>query len=233
MAPWRWWDGHQWTPYMWPARATAGVSAASMADARRKEMSLTKWAKLGLASILVSAGGSWGETIGMAHTFRSTLDQITQNIDGQSTVFTQTTSFSAWSYIVPAIALSVAVVFLVWQHSAASVSRGLGYPARLTPGFGVASWFLPVAGIWYPYQALSDILPPDHPMRPLCFRAWVTWLGSGAATVVAFFLALASTAAAFGALTVASLLAVYAFFTGVRLIDAVDQDHTSRLRSGV
>ena len=222
LAPWRWWDGYQWTPYTWPGR--------ELVDARRKEASLHHWAKLGLIAMIVSAVGTWVSSLTIAHAFRSTVDQFGQNPYGPPPVFSpDSTAWFALSYLIPGVTAGVAVVFLVWQHSAATVARSLGYPARISPALGVGSWFIPIVNFWFPYQSLSDMLPPDHPMRPLCLRAWLAWIGVTAIDFVAFFLAFASTTAAVLAMAVAGLLLLYAFVTGRRLVDAVYLDHTYRL----
>ena len=155
LAPWRWWDGYQWTPYTWPAAPTHIVDTASLANARSKEIQLLKWAKV-----------------------------------------------------------------------------GLGYPARLSPARGVGSWFLPLANFWQPYYALSDLLPPDHPMRPFCLRAWLSWYGAAFVNLVALSVAFASDGAAVVVLALGAVLVVYTYVTGWRLIDAVHEDHTRQLSGG-
>ena len=232
-APWRWWDGLQWTAYTWPAAVPYDLSPASLAVARRKEATLLKWAKLGLASVLVGGAGSWINTFTISHAVRTTFDQFGQygqDTNGQYVVFNQ--DQSGWwtlSTALGAVALGLGVVFLVWQHSAAIVARSLGFPARVSPGAGVASWFIPIGNFWRPYWALSDLLPPDHPMRPLCLRAWLAWMGSTLVNVIAFFLALVSTDLAVVVLVIGTALVIYAFTTGRRLIDAVYLDHTRRM----
>jgi hypothetical protein len=83
-----------------------------------------------------------------------------------------------------------------------------------------------LANFWQPYHALSDLLPPDHPMRPLCLRAWVAWYGATFVNLVAFFSVLASPAAAVTALALGALLIIYTYVTGWRLINAVHEIHT-------
>jgi hypothetical protein len=226
VATWRWYDGYQWSPYTWPAN---GVTPLALAEARRKEASLRKWAKVGLTSMLVGAAVEWVSTFSAAHALRSAFDRFGQTVNGNAYTVQGATVSTGWADILLIGSAGIGVVFLVWQYSAATVARGLGYPARVSPGRGVGSWFLPIGNFWLPYQAMSDLLPPDHPMRPLCLRAWLAWTGAALVNFVAFFLALAWTAASVVAMTFSSLLIVYAFVTGIRLVDAVFRDHTYRL----
>jgi Domain of unknown function (DUF4328) len=99
----------------------------------------------------------------------------------------------------------VSVGFLIWQHSAATVARGPGYPSRTSPGFGVGSWFIPVINLWFPYWALSDTLPPEHPIRGRCLWAWLAYLGAGVAGAATFFVALVSNAAAIMPMVISGL----------------------------
>ena len=120
---------------------------------------------------------------------------------------------------------AVGIVFLIWQYSAARVARGLGDPAQTSPGFGVASWFIPIINLWFPYWALSDCLPPGHRLRPTALWAWLAYISSGllipAAAITAYFSELGA---------VVPLVLVLATMTtaatlGCRLISAVNQAH--------
>lgn len=71
------------------------------------------------------------------------------------------------------------MLFLVWQHRAAIAARSLGFPAAHTPALGVGVWFIPVANLWMPYQALRDCLPPGHPARHHALRAWLAYVALG------------------------------------------------------
>jgi hypothetical protein len=79
----------------------------------------------------------------------------------------------------------------VWMHRASSNLRGLGrYGMEFTPG-GCAGWFfVPIANIWKPAQAMSELWKASDPQAeqgawfasagtPLVGVWWVTWLVSG------------------------------------------------------
>jgi hypothetical protein len=79
----------------------------------------------------------------------------------------------------------------VWMHRASSNLRGLGrYGMEFTPA-GCAGWFfVPIANIWKPAQAMSELWKASDPQAdqgawfasagtPLVGVWWVTWLVSG------------------------------------------------------
>jgi hypothetical protein len=119
----------------------------------------------------------------------------------------------------------VGVVFLIWQYNAARVARGLGYPARTSPGFGVASWFIPIVNIWFPYWALSDCLPPGHRLRPTALWAWLAYIGATRLVAAAAVTALFSELGAVIPLFLALATMATAVTLGCRLISAVHQAH--------
>ena len=87
---------------------------------------------------------------------------------------------NGWTTLLAALAGSVTVaatvVLLVWQLRAARTAKALGYPARFSPGAGIWMWFIPVANLVLPYQALADLLPPDHRDRRLAWAAMASRL---------------------------------------------------------
>jgi len=121
--------------------------------------------------------------------------------------------------------VAVGVVFLVWQYHAARVARGVGYPARTSPAFGVGSWFIPVVNLWFPYWALADCLPPEHRLRPSVLSAWLAYIGAGFLSSVSSLTALFSAVAAVIILVLALASLAFAVTLGCRLITAVNDDH--------
>jgi hypothetical protein len=87
----------------------------------------------------------------------------------------------------------------VWFHRASSNLRGLGrYGMAFTPA-GCAGWFfVPIANLWKPVQAMAEIWRASDPeadqgswfassLSPLIGVWWGTYLLSGAVSSVAFF----------------------------------------------
>jgi len=127
--------------------------------------------------------------------------------------------------------LLAAVVFLIWQYQAATTARILGYPARRSPALGVGSWFIPVVNLWFPYQALRDLLPAGHRARPLVFWAWICFLLTGLAAVFSELIAFASVGlgVAIGILTVGGWL--LAGWWVYRFVQAISSDHGQAARA--
>lgn len=227
--PWRWWDGTQWTGH-WspgPTPVVQTVSPAELQHAHAKEEKTWRWARLALGAVLIVLVGQWISDIWVSHTFRHLWSQI--QVSNGNTQVTQIHGFSPatglYFDLLYVAGAAVAIVFFIWQHSAATVARGLGYPSRTSPAYGVGSWFIPVINLWFPYWALSDTLPPDHPMRGRCLLAWLSYLGALLVGTTTLFVALASTAAAVVVMIISGALAVVAVGLGAQLITAVHEDH--------
>jgi hypothetical protein len=129
------------------------------------------------------------------------------------------------SSVASLLLLVVAVCFLIWQHDAAKVARRLGYPARRSPGLGVGAWFIPVVNLWFPYQALRDCLPPQHPMGHLGLWAWLAYLGGGLVGGAAAITSISSMEAAIVLLVVSAGCWAAAATLGCKLVTAITEDH--------
>jgi hypothetical protein len=207
------------------------MSTAEVASARRTEDGIWKWARVavcsyGLAAFLQAitifafAGRIRGFIHSLIHDLQAGRAGASPKIDLNGFYKLQIAGDA--SYV---LVLAIGIVFLIWQYNAARVARGLGYPSRTSPGFGVASWFIPIVNLWFPYWALSDCLPPGHRLRPTALWAWLAYISSGllipAAAITAYFSELGA---------VVPLVLVLATMTtaatlGCRLISAVNQAH--------
>lgn len=94
-----------------------------------------------------------------------------------------------------AVHLFASVLFLVWTHNAALNVRAFGQGGfEFTPGWCVGWWFIPIASLWKPYQALKEIWRASDPEAvgtesrqtwqlretPALFPLWwASYLGSG------------------------------------------------------
>ncbi len=87
--------------------------------------------------------------------------------------------------------LSAMLSFLIWIHRAAKNLRGLGrHGMRFSPGWCVGWFFIPLAHLVKPFQAMQEIWrasDPDAtdgywqhaPTPPLMAFWWITWLLGG------------------------------------------------------
>tara|TARA_Y100001970_G_C14085464_1_gene777057 strand:+ start:307 stop:981 length:675 start_codon:yes stop_codon:yes gene_type:complete len=54
--------------------------------------------------------------------------------------------------------LAAIIVFLIWLHRANKNSRALGaQDMQFTPDWCIGWWFIPIASLWKPYQAVREI----------------------------------------------------------------------------
>lgn len=72
-----------------------------------------------------------------------------------------------------------AVVFCVWIVRSQKNVWAFGYPQEITPGWAVGWFFIPIANLWKPYQAmkalwLSSVPNRSHaPLLPIWWTFWV------------------------------------------------------------
>ncbi|HSO31964.1 MAG TPA: DUF4328 domain-containing protein [Labilithrix sp.] len=64
------------------------------------------------------------------------------------------------------------VLFLVWIHQASKNAHSFRQGLAITPGWSVAWWFIPVASLWKPYQALAEIWRASDPSVPRGDESW-------------------------------------------------------------
>jgi Domain of unknown function (DUF4328)/Protein of unknown function (DUF2510) len=120
----------------------------------------------------------------------------------------------ALSSVLILCALAALVIVCVWQFRAATAARAMRLPAKRSPGWGVAFWFIPIVNLWMPYQAIRDCLAPGDPNRAVVLRYWLlfvtmsvgatlTVIGLMASTPVGVVFAVLSGCAALGVLATA------------------------------
>jgi hypothetical protein len=221
----RWWDGGQWTGYTTP------LVPWLPPDTRAKEARLSVWAERALVGWAVVILLQAGFMLYVGRTFHDLINNL-----GPSTTPgpypRPAPAMSAVTLILDVGELAVlglGIVFLIWQHSAATTARDLGYPARTSPGFGIGSWFIPIINLWYPYMALTDCLPPDHPLRPRAIWAWLGYLAAGFLVFVAFIASLISIAVALVPLALALAVVAFVVKVGTDLVRATEEDHRQRV----
>jgi Domain of unknown function (DUF4328) len=80
------------------------------------------------------------------------------------------------------LALPIVVVFLVWFYQARRNAGLLDWRQRLSTGWAIGGWFVPVIFLWFPYMIMADVwragLPAsERPRFALLPGAWWTcWI---------------------------------------------------------
>lgn len=96
--------------------------------------------------------------------------------------------------------LAAVVVFFVWLYRAARNVRALGRVGlEYSPGMCLGCWFIPIANLFMPYQAVSQIAVASDPegrgTSPFYVLAWwLIYVGSGIVGLVRVFVTLGQVA---------------------------------------
>lgn len=246
-AAWRWWDGTRWTDHSSTPAGPPPTSVLGTFDAYRSynaaelntpfdplvhpvfagEQKIATWSARAFYLYVVIAlvgivefwvGGAWMRNF--LHTiFEQSQSGIIDTSVGPPAAYTIISQCS----IVPIAVYWVTVC--LWQYRSARTAQLLRLPATYTPGFGVFSWFIPVVNLWFPYQAVRDLLPPGDPQRSLVLQWWLAWVGTGTASLITFLLAFADSPAAIVLSIITVVLAIAFGVLGARVVDVVRTTH--------
>lgn len=230
----RWWDGARWTPHVQPQLQPQFLPQHEP-PARRvvaDEWRMVDWARrAAVALALASAVGiglevaSWASFAAVFHFFRQVWDAAEA---GRPAPTLPTDAHLPLVIDLPGIVvLAAEIVFVVWQFRAATAARWLSLPARHSPGWGVAFWFIPIAQFWCPYQALRDCLPPGHPERRTVRRFWVALVTAQLTGIAAVLTTPSSRPAGLALLVTAVAAWSVAAPNGWRTVSAVSDAHRS------
>ena len=232
---WRWWDGQRWTEHLEPYARPLSAEVAPLLEREQRAGSRLLPAGLILIAIAVVLGtvvrafessyltATW-------HWFRQALTLAEQ---GKSTSaagnppVAPTLAALATNLIVLPLEIVGLVLLLTFQHRAASAARALGLPQRLSPTFGVVSWFIPFAVLVLPWMAWQDLLPRTDPRRQTMTAIWLLALASGALGLAGLALLLVSTFLAGLASAAELIAALLALRLAPGVIEAVLDAHRS------
>ena len=84
--------------------------------------------------------------------------------------------FGVVMLVMSAVNVLAMLFFLLWTYQAAQNVRAFGqYALEHSPAWAVGSWFVPIIGLWVPYQALTEIWRASDPETVgTNDTAWVT-----------------------------------------------------------
>ncbi|MDQ6617659.1 MAG: DUF4328 domain-containing protein [Actinomycetota bacterium] len=255
----RWWDGQRWTDDVRPGAgpdspAPGGFSPGSFSPGSfspggfgpgafgvNPASDLAEETKTGRNAALALVAGAAAYTIRdivyafeigpIWRAYRRWIDAQAQN-DGSTTRLVLPRSAITLNLVSPVISLVllvVAVLFLVWFHKAATVAMRAGLPARRSPAWAVAGFFIPIVNWWFPYQSAADLFPLDHPGRQKVKRWWALWLATGFLGIAVGVASIISTGAGLAMAVVTGAVAFAAASAGRAVIDEVDRVHAGLL----
>jgi hypothetical protein len=130
-----------------------------------------------------------------------------------------------YSSLVFLATIGAIVLECIWQFRAATAARALQLPAKRSPGWGVAFWFIPVVNFWMPYQALRDCLAPGDASRALVSRYWLFYVGMLAGNVLTLIGLMASTPVGVVFSLAAGVCALGVLATAPKVVTAIATAH--------
>jgi hypothetical protein len=102
----------------------------------------------------IVATGNWFQAQGGAHVTEAEAAAS----DSRQTLLGALAALEALSFLITAF------IFLRWTYLSNRNARVLGAAdMKFTPGWAVGWYFVPIAWLWKPYQALKEIFKASHP----------------------------------------------------------------------
>ena len=143
-----------------------------------------------------------------------------------------------------AVYIATVVVFLMWLYRTSNNVAAFGQPRQTSAGWAVASFFVPIANLFIPYQAIREIWNKSDPAAvnslfhtaspPGFFPAWWGfWLASNVTSNIYFRMTLeeapAKASAAVGILS--EVLSIAAAVFAIQVIKEIDRRQEERARN--
>ncbi|MGO9457280.1 MAG: DUF2510 domain-containing protein [Acidimicrobiales bacterium] len=212
-----------------PTDAHLLLNARALVDREQRMTNWGRWALVGMAvasvAAAVVAAANWSHLAAFFHWYRVVFDASRA---GATPPPLPNRARLPLVVDLPGFALLASeIFFVVWQFRAATAARALDMPARRSPRAGVILWFIPVANLWCPYQAVRDCLPYDHPERSTVLGFWLALVAGelcgGAGVVVGVF----SRPAGIALIVVAAVFWSVAVVAGRRVVQASIDVHRS------
>ncbi len=177
----RWWDGLRWTASTVADPLAAWNPARAAVERELAFYGWGQWAAIGVAAsavlgalLALAYASAWRHYL---HGFHQVF-VAAENHQAAPNPPTLPARYYLFSFPLEVLQIASQVVLLVWQFRAASAARILGYPARHRPGWGIGFWFIPIANLFCPYQAVRDCLPAQDRKASVVMRFWLSLLGA-------------------------------------------------------
>lgn len=168
----RWYDGATWTRHLWPpdaptlptqeAQPTPGIVTpggqvipVTVVEAATKRTARTLSALIPLAGI-----GLGFELLGLSHSapeLRASVDIMARG--GDAKLPPLPTWLSVASQVGEMVIFATIALFAVWLYRATIWARIEGIQGRLSPGWSLGVWIIPLANVLLGYVATVDTAP--------------------------------------------------------------------------
>lgn len=191
-----------------------------------------------------ATGAAWPAIIAIYAWIALELVGIVADLDylagGGYDVWFATDMVVAWMLVLDFVGLALASIFvLTWFYRAMSVAHRLTPGLTISPAGAVGWFFVPIAWLWKPYEAMvqivegSSVIPERrNKVRELVFWWWGAWIGRSIVGMVLQFMpadgelppGMVITAMAFSALGIVAAIALQAIIRGVGRLQASHVD---------
>ena len=153
---------------MAPPPGYAGYQPTNWAGALRRVKGLA------VAAVILTAVAGIGQIISIATADASREAARDYLRDGDEDAFNESLVASgAGSLIVGAATLALAVITIVWLHRIVSNHQNLGRRLTWTPGWAIASWFLPPCFLFVlPFLVIRESFKAADPASPPGTETW-------------------------------------------------------------
>jgi len=143
-----------------------------------------------------------------------------------------------------AVYIATVVVFLMWLYRVSNNVAAFGQPRQTSGGWAIASFFVPIANLFIPYQAIREIWNKSDPaaVNSLFYTAsppgffpawWGFWLASNVTSNIYFRMTLeeapVKSSAAVGILS--EVLSIAAAVFAIQVIKEIDRRQEERARN--
>ena len=143
-----------------------------------------------------------------------------------------------------AVYIATVVVFLMWLYRVSNNVAAFGRPRQTSAGWAVGSFFVPIANLFIPYQAIKEIWAKSDPTPtdafsygsspPGFFPAWWGfWIASNISSNAYFRMTLADTPmeASAGVGILSEVLSIAAAFFAIKVVKEIDRRQEERARN--
>ena len=143
-----------------------------------------------------------------------------------------------------AIYLATVVVFLMWLYRVSNNVAAFGAPRQTSAGWAVGSFFVPIANLFIPYQAIKEIWNKSEPAAdnsffytaspPGFFPAWWGfWLASNVSSNIYFRMTMAEAPVEASVMVgiLSEVLSMAAAFFAIKVIKEIDRRQEERARN--